>query len=88
MSKTAEGLRDRLFDVLDGLIRKEIKPDEVEAICYTSEQILKTAQVELDIARERNNAVENERKFQLELQDRQNKAVNMLEHTIEEICDV
>ena len=53
-NKTAEGLRDRLFNALDGLIEKRIETKEVEAICYLSEQIIKTAQTELEISREMN----------------------------------
>ncbi len=47
-AKTAEGLRDRLFDALDAVIEKKLGKDEVESICYVSEQILKTARHELE----------------------------------------
>ena len=38
-NKTAEGLRDRLFDTLDALIDKKIGKNEVESICYVNHQI-------------------------------------------------
>ena len=47
-AKTAEGLRSRLFDALDGLIDGTVPVEKIESICYVSEQIIKTAKIELE----------------------------------------
>ena len=72
-TKTADGLRSRLFDALDSLIEKKMSPQEVESICYLSEQIIKTANVELDLMRESNKEKKNERNFQITLLKREEK---------------
>lgn len=87
MSKTAEGLRDRLFDALDGLIEKRIKPNEVESICYISEQIIKTAQIELEISQEVNRSNELERQHILTMRREEKKTIKMLSDTIEVLTD-
>lgn len=87
MSKTAEGLRDRLFDALDGLIEKRIEAKEVESICYISEQIIKTAQTELEITMERNRALELERQHMLTMKREEKNSIKMLSNTIEAITD-
>lgn len=46
---TAEGLRNRLFNALDGLIDGTLELKTVEGICYVSEQIIKTAQTEINL---------------------------------------
>jgi hypothetical protein len=86
-NKTADGLRDRLFDVLDGIIAGKLKKDDVEAICYTSEQILKSAQIELETFRERNKAVQAERDFQLKLAKEKEDSMVMLSNILNEIED-
>lgn len=86
-NKTAEGLRDRLFNALDGLIEKRIETKEVEAICYLSEQIIKTAQTELEISREMNRAGELERQHQLLMKREEKEAIKMLGNTMEAIID-
>ena len=72
-TKTADGLRSRLLDALDSLIEKKMSPQEVESICYLSEQIIKTANVELDLMRESNKEKKNERNFQITLLKREEK---------------
>lgn len=75
-NKTAEGLRDRLFDALDGIINNTIDTQTVESICFVSEQIIKTAKVELEIA------VKNHEMY-LEKKDREDQAVALLAQTID-----
>ena len=87
-NKTADGLRDRLFDALDALIEKKIDKSEVEGICYLSEQILKTAEIELDIIRENHKAIDDERQHQLKIKREDREAKVMLTKTIEHLGNV
>lgn len=87
-NKTAEGLRDRLFDTLDALIEKKIGKSEVESVCYISEQILKTAQIEIEIAREAQKAIESDRQYQLQIKRESKEASLMLSRTIDSIKDI
>lgn len=87
-NKTAEGLRDRLFDTLDALIDKKIGKNEVESICYVSEQILKTAHIELEIAREAQRAIESNRQHELQIKRESRESALLLSRTIEKIKDI
>ena len=46
--KTLDGLRSRLYDTLDKVIDGKIESANVECICAVSEQIIKSAQLEVD----------------------------------------
>ncbi len=46
--KTLDGLRSRLYDTLDSVIKGEVKGEQVECICAISEQIVKSAKLEVD----------------------------------------
>ena len=46
--KTLDGLRERLYNTLDQVILGKIKSDQVECICAISEQIVNSAQLEVD----------------------------------------
>jgi len=50
-AKTAEGLRDRLFGILDGLVDGSVAEDKASAVCLVAEQILASAKVDCEIAR-------------------------------------
>jgi hypothetical protein len=82
-TKTADGLRDRLFDTLDALLDKKISTKEVESVCYVSEQIIKTARVELEIAQEHNRASELKRQHELTMKREEKEVIKLLESTIE-----
>ena len=86
-SKTADGLRSRLFDALDKVIDKTISPKEVEAVCFVSEQIIKTARVELEIAQEQNRADVNRRQHELTLKREERESIKMLGNTIEAVIE-
>lgn len=88
MSKTAEGLRSRLFDVLDGLLDKSITTKEVEAFCYASEQIMNVARHELDMAKERNSAIDKERQFQLTMKREEANSIQALGDIVADIEEV
>ncbi len=45
---TLDGLRSRLYDTLDEVIKGNVKGDQVECICAVSEQIIKSAKLEVD----------------------------------------
>jgi hypothetical protein len=85
MSKTAEGLRDRLFDTLDALIEKRISSKEVEGICYVSEQIIKTANTELELIREQNRFNEYKMQHEITMKREEKDAIKMIGKTIESI---
>lgn len=87
MNKTPDGLRDRLFETLDALIKKEISSKEVESVCYLSEQIIKTGQLELDFLRAKEEMIRSEREYNLELKREEQKALSMLSETIEAVTD-
>jgi len=84
-NKTADGLRERLFDALDAVIEKRIKKEDVESICYVSEQIIKTANVELEIMREQANLKREERLYQIEMKKQEKDSILMLKETLENI---
>lgn len=46
--KTLDGLRSRLYDTLDEVIKGEVKTEQVDCICAISEQIVKSAKLEVD----------------------------------------
>ncbi len=86
--KTAAGLRDRLFDALDKVISKEISTKEVESICYVSEQIIKTARVELEEFQERNRADVNRRNHELTVLREEKESVLLLGNVIDAAVDM
>lgn len=77
-AKTADGLRARLFDALDGIINKTMDAKDVESVCYCSEQILKIAKFELESTIEQH-------KIKMQDMDREEKATIMLAKTIEAV---
>ena len=81
-NQTAEGLREKLFDTLDALIDKKITTKEAEAVCYVSEQIIKTANIELEMYREHQKSIEADRTFQLQLKKEEKKVAAQLAETI------
>jgi len=82
-TKTTDGLRDRLFDTLDAFLDKKLDVKHIEAICYTSEQIIKTGQIELEFRREERLARKEEREYQLQLKEVEQNAITVLGKTIE-----
>jgi hypothetical protein len=82
---TASWLRDRLFEALDKVIAKEISSKEVESICFVSEQIIKTARVELETAQEFNSEKERARKHEILLIKENNQSLALIENTIDMI---
>ena len=77
-TKTAEGLRDRLFDALDGIIDGSMSIEKVESVCFVSEQIIKTAKIELETMIEVN-------KIRKEDDERMQNATAQLAQTINDI---
>jgi len=75
---TSKGLRDRLFGVLDGIIDGKVTPEQVESVCYVSEQMIKSARLDLEVEQERIKMLrENEERMQ--------NATTLLAETIENI---
>lgn len=89
-AKTADGLRDRLFDALDAVIERKLGKDEVESICYVSEQILKTARHELEVFQESSRVEKQKRDDERAIKKEEKEALLMLKNTISatlDICD-
>jgi len=84
-TNTSKGLRDRLFNSLDKFIAKEISSKEIEGICYLSEQIIKTANVELEFQREINNSARLEKEFDLKIAIEEKKAAELLQITLKNV---
>ncbi len=84
-TKTSEGLRERLFESLDKFIKKEISSKEIEGICYLSEQIIKTANIELDFQREMNDSARLERDYNLKMLREKNTAAELLQITLQKV---
>ncbi len=84
---TAEGLREILFDALNRVISKEITSKEVESVCFISEQMIKTARVELEIYQEGNREAENNRQHQLRIAREQSQSMALLGETIDAITE-
>ena len=82
---TAEGLREILFDALNRVINKEITSKEVESVCFISEQMIKTARVELEIYQEGNKEQENLRQHQLKMEREHSDNIKMLSESIDTI---
>ena len=80
---TAEGLREILFDALNRVINKEITSKEVESVCFISEQMVKTARVELEIFQESNKESENLRQHQLRMERERGDSIKMLSNAID-----
>jgi len=81
-SKTSEGLRERLFEALDLFIEKKITSKEIEGICYLSEQIIKTANIELEFQKEIHEVQRLEREHALKLKREDNAAAELLQITL------
>ena len=86
-SQTSEGLRERLFNALDLFIEKKISSKEVEGVCYISEQILKTASIELEFQREINSAKMAERRYLLEMKKEEKEAQKLLQDTLDMVVE-
>ena len=82
-NKTADGLRDRLFDTLDALIDGNIDSEKVSGVCFISEQILKSAQLEFDIEIEREKSIKEKREFERESLQIAKQSISMLSDSIE-----
>jgi hypothetical protein len=80
-TQTADGLRDRLFGALDGLIDGSMDVKVVEHICYVSEQIIKTAKVEMEMA-------VTYAKLRDEEENRRTLAVNQLGNIMGELNEI
>jgi len=84
-NRTADGLRERLFEALDLFIDKKITSQEIEGICYLSEQIIKTANVELEFQKEFNEEKRNERDYSLKIKEKEITASELLQLTLKQV---
>ena len=82
-NKTADGLRSRLFDTLDSLIDGKIDSEKVSGVCFISEQILKSAQLEFDIEIERERTKKEKREFDRETAQNAKANIALLADSIE-----
>ena len=83
-AQSSAGLRDRLFTTLDAVIAGDIDKEQVEAVCYVSQEILKSARVDLEF-----EAMAQEKlKLQHRLEKEKNESLLMLSNIIEEVEEV
>ena len=81
-AQSSAGLRDRLFATLDAVIAGEVDKEQVEAVCYVSQEILKSAKVDLEF-----EAMAQERlKLQHKIEQERGESMRLLSNIIEE-CD-
>ena len=82
-AQSSAGLRDRLFTTLDAVIAGDIDKEQVEAVCYVSQEILKSARVDLEF-----EAMAQEKlKLQHRLEKEKNESLLMLSNIIEEAVE-
>ena len=74
--KTLDGLRSRLYDTLDEVIKGTVKGPQVECICAVSEQIIKSAKLEVDTLLRLD---ENKRTEQREMREAANKLKGVID---------
>lgn len=83
-SSTSVGLRDRLFATLDGVMNGTVKKDQVEAVCFISQEILKSARVDLEFE----EAAQRKLRLQIELEREKGDSMKMLANTINNVTDI
>ena len=83
-AQSSAGLRERLFATLDAVIAGEVGKDEVEAVCYVSQEILKSAKVDLEF-----EAMAQERlKLQHKIEKEKNESIALLSNVMEEATEI
>ncbi len=83
-AQSSAGLRDRLFATLDAVIAGEVKKEQVEAVCFISQEILKSAKVDLEF-----EAMAQEKlKLMHKLEKEKNEGIALLSNVIEECIEV
>lgn len=83
-AQSSEGLRQRLFDTLDAVIEGKIEKEQVEAVCHLSQEILKSARVDLEFEEKAMEKLKLNHKIE---QERQN-SLALLSATIEDVVEV
>ena len=83
-AQSSGGLRDRLFATLDAVIAGDIDKEQVEAVCFVSQEILKSAKVDLEF-----EAMAQEKvKLLHKLEQERNAGIALLGNVIEEVTDL
>jgi len=83
-AQSSAGLRDRLFATLDAVIAGDIDKEQVEAVCFVSQEILKSAKVDLEF-----EAMGQEKlKLQHKIERERNEGIALLANVIEEATDI
>ena len=83
-AQSSAGLRDRLFATLDAVIAGEVKKEQVEAVCFISQEILKSAKVDLEF-----EAMAQEKlKLMHKLEKEKNEGIALLSNVIEECIEI
>lgn len=81
--KTSSGLRDRLFATLDGVIAGKVEKEQVEAIVFLSQEILKSAKVDLEFEAKAQERLQ----LQFKIEQERRESVNMITNIIDDIGD-
>ena len=82
-AQSSAGLRDRLFATLDAVIAGDIQKEQVEAVCFISQEILKSAKVDLEFEEKAMRKIELQHKLEMEKKD----SIKMLTETFIEVTD-
>jgi hypothetical protein len=83
-AKSSAGLRERLFDTLDAVMKGDIGKEEVECICFVSQEIIKSARVDLEF-----EAMSHERiKLQHTIEKERGESIALLGSIMDESFEV
>lgn len=80
-AQSSAGLRERLFETLDAVIRGDIDKEQVEAVCFVSQEILKSAKVDLEFEAMAQDKI----KLMHKLEQEKNEGILMLGNVIGDI---
>ena len=83
-AQSSAGLRDRLFATLDAVIAGEIDKEQVEAVCFVSQEILKSAKVDLEFEA----MAQDKLKLMHKLEQEKNEGIALLTNVMEDVIDM
>jgi len=83
-AQSSEGLRTRLFATLDAVIEGKVEKEQVEAVCHLSQEILKSARVDLEFEEKAMDRLRLQHKLELE----KNQSIALLTNVIDEAIEI
>ncbi len=82
-AQSSAGLRDRLFATLDAVIAGTVQKEEVEAVCFISQEILKSAKVDLEFE----EMAQKKLRLQFDIEKERNEGIMMLGNVMSEVTE-